>query len=95
MPVARRRISLRRKKRDTTDLFEEEFALESLKSDRLRVTILIGAIVSALLLVLILVPIFFNGFSDGLSRQLPPLSAGGFYHRWREPLLFVLRAHGH
>ncbi len=62
MSVARRRISLRRKKRDATDLFEEEFALESLKSDRLRVTILIGAIVSALLLVLILVPVFFDEF---------------------------------
>ena len=62
MSVARRRISLRRKKRDATDLFEEEFALESLKSDRLRVTILIGAIVSAVLLVLILVPVFFDEF---------------------------------
>jgi hypothetical protein len=31
MPVARR-ITLRRKKRNATDLFEEEFALESLKS---------------------------------------------------------------
>ena len=52
MPVAR--ISLRRKKRAVTDLFEEEFAIESLKSDRLRVTILIGAIVSALVFVLIM-----------------------------------------
>jgi len=62
MSVARRRLKLRRKSRDAKDVFEEEFALESLKSDRLRVTILIGAIVSALLLVLILVPIFFNDF---------------------------------
>ena len=61
MPVARR-ITLRRRKRNTTDLFEEEFALESLKSDRLRVTILIGAIVSSLLLVLILIPIFLDQF---------------------------------
>jgi adenylate cyclase len=53
---------MRRKKRDATDLFEEEFALESLKSDRLRVSILIGAIVSSLLLVLILIPIFFEEF---------------------------------
>jgi adenylate cyclase len=62
MSVARRRISLRRKKRDVTDLFEEEFALESLKSDRLRVSILIGAIVSSLLLVTILIPIFIDDF---------------------------------
>lgn len=64
MSVARRRISLRRKKRDATDLFEEEFALESLKSDRLRVSILIGAIVSALVLVLIMVPIFIADFQS-------------------------------
>ena len=60
MSVARR--MLRRRKRDATDLFEEEFALESLKSDRLRVSILIGAILSALLLVLILVSVFFEEF---------------------------------
>src|SRR6185295_7512499 len=53
---------MRRKKRDATDVFEEEFALESLKSDRLRVSILIGAIVSSLLLVLLLIPIFFEEF---------------------------------
>ena len=57
-----RRITLRRKKRDAAALFEEEFALESLKSDRLRVTILIGAIISALFLVLILVSFFFAEF---------------------------------
>ena len=62
MSVARRRITLRRRKRDATELFEEEFALESLKSDRLRVTILIGAIVSALFLVLILIPVFLDEF---------------------------------
>src|ERR1041385_5082395 len=61
MPVARR-ITLRRRKRNTTDLFEEEFALESLKSDRLRVTILIGAIVSSLFLVLTLIPVFLDDF---------------------------------
>jgi adenylate cyclase len=63
MSVARR-ITLRRKKRDAAELFEEEFALESLKSDRLRVSILIGAIISALLLVLIMVPIFFDQFQS-------------------------------
>src|ERR1041385_7899497 len=62
MSVARRRLKLRRKRRDAKDVFEQEFALESLKSDRLRVSILIGAIVSALLLVLSLVPIFLDEF---------------------------------
>jgi adenylate cyclase len=63
MSVARR-MTLRRRKTATTnhDLFEKEFAIESLKSERLRVTILIGAIISALMLVLILVPIFFDEF---------------------------------
>jgi adenylate cyclase len=63
MSVARR-ITRRRKKRDAADLFEEEFALESLKSDRLRVTILIWAIVSSLLLVLILIPLFLDQFQS-------------------------------
>ena len=40
------------------DAFEEEFALESLKSDRLRVTILIGAIASAVLLVVLMAQFF-------------------------------------
>src|SRR5215468_2121616 len=61
MSVARR-ITRRRKKRDAAALFEEEFAFESLKSDRLRVTILIGAIISALFIVLILVSFFFGEF---------------------------------
>src|ERR1041385_7953015 len=63
MPVARR-MTLRRRKPATTnhELFEKEFAIESLKSERLRVTILMGAIVSALLLVLILIPIFIDEF---------------------------------
>src|ERR1051325_3267541 len=72
MSVARRRLKLRRKRRDETDVFEEEFALESLKSDRLRVTILIGAIVSALLLVLILVPIFSNDFQTAFHGNFRP-----------------------
>jgi len=55
---------MRTKKSEAAELFEEEFALESLHSDRLRVTILIGAIVSSLLIVLILVPIFFDEFQS-------------------------------
>ena len=43
-------------------VFEDEFALESLKSDRLRVTILIGAIASALLILGLLIPIFSSQF---------------------------------
>jgi adenylate cyclase len=60
MSVAR--LTLRRKKPSSLDQFEKEFALESLKSDRLRVSILIGAIASALAFVLILGPIFFDEF---------------------------------
>jgi len=46
------------------DVFEKEFALESLKSDRLRVSILIGAIVSALVFVLTMTPIFYDEFQS-------------------------------
>jgi hypothetical protein len=42
--------------------FEKEFAFESLKSDRLRVTILIGAVVSSLLILLVLTTFFFDEF---------------------------------
>jgi hypothetical protein len=42
--MARRMIRRRRKTATVDQVFEEEFALESLKSDRLRVSILIGAI---------------------------------------------------
>lgn len=58
------RTILRRRKRTTVDhdVFEKEFALESLKSDRLRVTILIGAIVSSVLLLFVMMPIFFDQF---------------------------------
>jgi adenylate cyclase len=44
--------------------FEEEFALESLKSDRLRVTILIGAIGSSVLLVVIMSLLFSEQFDN-------------------------------
>jgi len=59
-------MTLRRKKTAAVglDVFEKEFALESLKSDRLRVSILIGAIVSALLFVLIMAPIFYDQFQS-------------------------------
>src|ERR1700752_334532 len=65
MSVARR-MTLRRKKTAAVglDVFEKEFALESLKSDRLRVSILIGAIVSALLFVLIMAPSFYDQFQS-------------------------------
>ena len=63
MSVARR-MTLRRRKSSAVDhdVFEKEFALESLKSDRLRVSILIGAIASALLFILIMGPIFYDEF---------------------------------
>lgn len=64
MPVTRR-ITLRRRKIATAAsraAFEKEFAIESLKSDQLRVSILIGAIVSSLLLVLVLITFFLDEF---------------------------------
>lgn len=64
MRVALGRITLRSRKRAAVghDVFEEEFALESLKSDKLRVTILIGAMVSAILILIPLLFIFFDDF---------------------------------
>ena len=58
------RLARRRRRRAAMDpdVFEQEFALESLKSDRLRVTILIGAIVSSVLLVVLLAQIFAEQF---------------------------------
>src|ERR1700741_1272735 len=54
------RMTLRRKKGTAMvhEIFEQEFAIESLKSDRLRVTILIGAIVSLVLILFLLAFIF-------------------------------------
>ena len=58
------RLARRRRRRAAMDhdVFEQEFALESLKSDRLRVTILIGAIISASLSVVLLAQIFAEQF---------------------------------
>ena len=65
MSVARRMTRrLRRTSAVDQDVFEKEFALESLKSDRLRVSILIGAIVSALVFVLTMTPIFYDEFQS-------------------------------
>ena len=63
MPSAPR-MTLRRNKRAAVDhdAFENEFALESLKSDRLRVTILIGAIGSSVLLITVMSLLFFEQF---------------------------------
>ena len=60
------RIILRKPKRAAVDhdAFEEEFALESLKSDRLRVTILIGAIAASVLLVVVMAQLFFDQFQS-------------------------------
>ena len=68
MSVARR-MTLRRKKPSAIDQFEKEFAIESLKSDRLRVSILIGAITSALVFVLIMGPIFYDEFQRAFHGQ--------------------------
>ena len=58
------RVTLRKPKSaaGSQDAFEEEFALESLKSDRLRVTILAGAMLSALLLVIFMSAFFYEQF---------------------------------
>lgn len=64
MVAAAPRITLRKRRRAAVDYdaFEEEFAIESLKSDRLRVTILMGAIISALMLVLLMTIFFYDEF---------------------------------
>jgi adenylate cyclase len=54
MSVARRRMD--------GDVFEREFAIESLKSERLRVTILMGAIISSVTLLLLMTLLFFEQF---------------------------------
>ena len=60
------RIIRRKPKRTAVDhdAFEEEFALESLKSDRLRVTILIGAIAASVLLVVVMAQLFYDQFQS-------------------------------
>lgn len=52
----------RRKHRSLTSAFESEFALEVLKSDQLRITILLGVIMSALLVVLTMVVFYYEQF---------------------------------
>ena len=65
MSVAKRRVLRRRKPRRMVDhdVFEKEFAIESLKSERLRVTILMGAIFSSIALQLLMTLIFFEQFN--------------------------------
>ena len=70
MSVARRRISLRRGRRAVTDEFEEQFALESLKSERLRVSILIGAVVSSVTLLMLLMPFFYDQFQEAFHGNI-------------------------
>ena len=71
MSVARR-MTLRRRRKTSTmddDVFEKEFAIESLKSERLRVSILIGSIVSALVFVLIMAPVFYGDFQSAFHGK--------------------------
>ena len=68
--VAAPRITLRKRKRAPAhDAFEEEFAIESLKSDRLRVTILIGVVFSSVLLIFLMTPIFFDQLQTAFHGQ--------------------------
>jgi len=71
MSVARRMTLRRRRKTSAVDhdVFEKEFAIESLKSERLRVSILIGAIVCALVFVLIMAPIFYGEFQSAFHGK--------------------------
>lgn len=65
MSVARR-VTLRSRKARRMmdhDAFEKEFGIESLKSERLRVTILMGAIISSVALLLLMTLIFFEQFN--------------------------------
>lgn len=48
----------------SVDVFEREFAIESLKSERLRVTILMGAIISSIALLLLMTLLFFDQFNN-------------------------------
>lgn len=69
----------------TPKAFEREFALEILKSDKLRVTILIGVILSALLIVLIVALLGFEQFQrsfHGNFRGSSPLSSRLWEWRW-------------
>lgn len=70
MSVARR-IALRRKNRASVDheVFEKEFALESLKSERLRVAILIGAVASSVAILFLLALVFFEQFQRAFRGQ--------------------------
>src|SRR6185503_15579891 len=71
MSVARRMTLRRRRKTSAVDhdVFEKEFAIESLKSERLRVSILIGAIASALVFVLIMAPVFYGDFQSAFHGK--------------------------
>jgi len=62
MSVANRFAQRRQRALLDQAVFENEFAVESLKSDQLRVTILIGAITSSLLLVVFLTRFFYDEF---------------------------------
>lgn len=69
MSVANRFAQRRQRALLDQAVFENEFALESLKSDQLRVTILIGAITSSLLLVVFLTRFFYDEFQAAFHGQ--------------------------
>ena len=55
-------MAIVRRRRMDRDVFEQEFAIESLKSERLRVTILMGAIISSVALLFLMTLFFFEQF---------------------------------
>lgn len=74
------RKSTRRRRRFSMahEAFQQEFALESLKSDRLRVSILIGALASALLIVLAMVVFFLDQFQAAFHGKFGTFLAALF-----------------
>jgi hypothetical protein len=56
----------------SVDVFEREFAIESLKSERLRVTILMGAIISSVTLLLLMTLLFFAQFDNTFRGNARP-----------------------
>ena len=59
-----------KKKTSISSAFENEFALEILKSDRLRITILMGVICSAILFVLVLLAFAFEQFRRAFHSNI-------------------------
>ena len=78
MPPVSPRIRRRKKESAVSEVFEREFAQESLKSDRLRVTILMGAISTGVLLLLSLAFVFYDQFQTAFHGNFRTFLLGVF-----------------